>query len=233
MKTGRVGVVTGGAGSLGRVVVRALLDEGWTLHVPLLARADGAALEEALAASESRLHLAVADVARGDDVERLFMEVDQTSGRLDALLNLAGGFAAGRIDEGSPEVWDEMVAINATTAYLCSRAAAPRLRKAGGGRIVNMASAAALAPRGGISAYVAAKAAVVAMTRALAAELARDRITVNAIAPTTIDTPAARASMPNADPSGWVTREAIADAIRWLLGEGSEGVTGTVIEMGR
>jgi NAD(P)-dependent dehydrogenase (short-subunit alcohol dehydrogenase family) len=233
MNADRVVVVTGGTGGLGRVVVRALLDDGWTVHVPSRERAHADQLAGAADAPQERLHVVEADIALPAEVERLFADVDRRSIRLDALLNLAGGFAMGRIDESGPELWDEMIATNATSAYLCCRAAVPRLKRAGGGRIVNVAAAAALAPRPGISAYVASKAAVVALTRALAAELAPDRITVNAVAPTTIDTAATRASMPKADRSGWVAPEAIADTIRWLLDERSASVTGTVIEMGR
>jgi NAD(P)-dependent dehydrogenase (short-subunit alcohol dehydrogenase family) len=233
MNAERVAVVTGGTGALGRVVARVLLEDGWTLHVPWRTRAHADALAGAVGGLAERLHLVEADLADAGQVERLFAAVDEQSGRLDALLNLAGGFAAGRIEDSGPEQWQQMIAINATSAFLCCRAAAPRLRRAGDGRIVNVASAAALAPRAGMSAYVASKAAVVALTRGLATELARDRITVNAIAPTTIDTAENRAAMPKADHTGWVTPEAIADTIRWLLRPDSGRVSGTIVEMGR
>jgi NAD(P)-dependent dehydrogenase (short-subunit alcohol dehydrogenase family) len=233
METVRIAVVTGATGALGRVVVPALLADGWTVHAPTRAPEHAAALRAAVGGAAARLHPLLADVGRADDVERLFGEVDARSGRLDALLNLAGGFAMGRIDERGPEIWHEMMAINATSAYLCCRAAVPRLRRSGGGRIVNVASAVALEPSSGLSAYAASKAAVVALTRALAAELAVDRITVNAIAPTTIDTPSARASMPEADHSRWVAPRAIVEEIRRLLAAEASAQTGSIVAMGR
>ena len=226
-------VVTGGTGALGHVVVGALLTNGWTVHVPWRTRADADALAAAVGTAASRLYLSEADVTDPAHVERFFAAVDERSGRLDALCNLAGGFAMGRVEEITPESWHEMIATNATSVFLCCRAAAPRLKAANKGSIVNVASAAALEARPGMSAYVAAKAAVVALTRALAVELAAHRITVNALAPTTIDTAANRKAMPKADRSGWIAPSVLATTIQWLLGDGAASVTGTIISLGR
>lgn len=226
MERARVAVVTGGRGALGSAVVAALLERGWTVHAPRREGDDPAPTRVGLEQHE-------ADVADPEQVERLFAAVDARSGRLDALVNIAGGFAAAPIERTTPEDWSRMLATNATTAFLCARAAVPRMKATGGGRIVSVAAAAALAPRPGMAAYVASKAVVVALTRALAAELSEHRITVNAIAPTTIDTEANRAAMPKADRTGWVAPAAIADTILFLLDDGSGAVTGTIVEMGR
>jgi NAD(P)-dependent dehydrogenase (short-subunit alcohol dehydrogenase family) len=229
----RVVVVTGGTGGLGRTVVEALLEEGWTVHVPWRTQAHADALAAEVGGRSSRLHLTEADVSRPQDVERFFAGLDLGEGRLDALCNLAGGFAGAKLAESTPAMWQEMIGINATSAFLCCRAAAPRLKASGGGAIVNVASAAALSARPGIAAYVAAKAAVVALTRALAAELGPDRIRVNALAPATIGGADQRAAAAPGQRAGWVTPAELATTIRWLLGSEARQVSGTVIEFGR
>lgn len=229
----RVAVVTGGTGALGGTVVSALLGDEWTVHVPWRTSGAAEALIGVVGTAHPRLHLHEADVSVEGDVDRLFRGVDEASGRLDALVNVAGGFAMGPIGELPVGQWETMIAANATSAFLCCRAAAPRMEAAGGGRIVSLAAAAALDAKPGMVAYVAAKAAVLAMTRALATELAPGRITVNAIAPTTIDTAANRTTTPAADRSGWVSPDQIAATILWLLGDAAAGVTGTIVRMGR
>jgi NAD(P)-dependent dehydrogenase (short-subunit alcohol dehydrogenase family) len=125
-----------------------------------------------------------------------------------------------------------MMAMNATSAFLCCKYAAPFLKASGSGRIVNVAAQPALG-RGAsnMSAYSASKTAVLNLTYSLSQELVRDGITVNAIVPSTIDTPANRASMPDADRSTWLAPEAIAGVIAFLASDAAGIVTGTAVNL--
>jgi NAD(P)-dependent dehydrogenase (short-subunit alcohol dehydrogenase family) len=126
-----------------------------------------------------------------------------------------------------------MLALNATSTFLCAREAVKCMRPRGG-RIVTVAAVPAVT-RGAanLSAYSAAKAAVLNLTQSLSKELVGDGITVNAIVPSTIDTPANRAAMPDADPSAWLEPAAIAEVVLWLAGESAGIVTGTAVMLSR
>jgi len=202
---GREVVVTGAAGGLGPAVVAAFRERGARCHTP------------------TRQQLDLTDEAA---VTKFYAAL---SG-LWASVHVAGGFAMAPLEETSAAAFEAQWRINSVTAFLCSREAARRMKQGGaGGRIVNVGSRAALEPPGQKVAYVAAKAAVTAMTRALAAELQPTKILVNAVIPDTIDTPSNRAAMPKADVSLWTPPAAIAEAIVWLASPANTTVTGALV----
>ncbi|MGD8320850.1 MAG: SDR family NAD(P)-dependent oxidoreductase [Gemmatimonadota bacterium] len=228
-----VAVVTGGTGALGEAVVETLLGDGWTVHVPVHGETGSEKLAS-LPGAESRLRLTRADLTDPEEVDRLIATVRSKDGRLDLLCNLVGGFAMGSVVDTAPETWARMMDMNATTTFLAVRAAAPLLQASGDGRIVNVAAAAALGgATADMSAYLAAKSAVVSLTRNLARELAPRHITVNAVAPTIIDTPSNRNAMPDADRATWLAPGEIARVVRFLAGPDAAVVTGNVIQLGK
>jgi NAD(P)-dependent dehydrogenase (short-subunit alcohol dehydrogenase family) len=225
-----IALVTGGTGALGQAVVLSFLDAGARVTVAYRDPARRNALVAAVpAGSHGRLQTVAADVTQWDAVRRLVAETAAHHGRLDALINVAGGFAAGGLADTDDEVWEGMLALNLHSAFLCCRAALPQLRTAGRGRIVNVASRAVVPPVGGFLAYTVAKSGVIALTQALAQELRPHRITVNAVLPSTMDTEANRRAMPAADRSTWVQPAAVAAVIRWLASPEAASVTGTLV----
>ena len=150
-------------------------------------------------------------------------------GGLDGLVNTAGGFRYETIETGSVESWDRLYAINVRTALLASQAALPHLVARGGGRIVFVGANAAGHAGLGMGAYAAAKSGVARLTEALAEEFKDRGITVNAVLPSILDTPANRADMPKADPARWVTPAALAQVIVFLLSDASAPITGALI----
>lgn len=216
----RVVVITGGRGVLGSVLAAAALADGLTVAVVDLE--GGAAIEGVHAISGVDLTDAAA-------AERAFANVVERLGRIDVLLNIAGGFVWQTVEDGEPEAWARMHSLNVTTALNASRAALPHLKGRADARIVNVGSAAALVPGAGMGAYAAAKSGVHALTRSMAEELKATNVTVNAVLPSIIDTPANRAEMPGADPAAWVSPDDLAAVILFLASSASRAVTGALI----
>lgn len=222
---GKIVAVTGGFGQLGKAVVQAALDAG----------AQVAALDQAHAPADAKvLGNAVAlgdiDLAEPDAAVRAVDQVVARFGGLDALVNIAGTFRWETLEQGSMDTWDLLYRVNLRSAVSVSRAAIPHLLERGRGRIVNIGAGAAAAKAGtGMGAYTASKAGVAKLTESLAEELKDRGITVNAVLPSIIDTPANRADMPKADFSRWVQPKAIADVIVFLLSDAAYAVTGALI----
>jgi NAD(P)-dependent dehydrogenase (short-subunit alcohol dehydrogenase family) len=226
----RVALVTGGTGALGQAITRRLLAQDTVVCVPWIVEAERARLEASLPAeARARLVLARCDVLDEAALERLVSDLVARQRRLDVLVSAVGGFAMGDLLHTDRALWDRMLALNLTATYLAARAALPPMVAGGGGRIVAVASRAVVPPAGGFIAYTVAKAAVITFVQALAAETRAKGVTVNAVLPSTMDTAANRAAMPDADPRAWVPVDAVADAIAYLAAESSGHVTGTLL----
>jgi NAD(P)-dependent dehydrogenase (short-subunit alcohol dehydrogenase family) len=223
---GKTVVVTGGTGALGGAVLATLLAEGAICHVPT---SRAAPPKEFAFAKHDRVKLVPdVDLADAASVDAFYASVPG----LWASIHCAGGFATSPIGEAEPKVFAEMMDGNAKTAFLCCRAAARAMLASGtAGRIVNVTSRQGLdARRGaGTSAYTASKAAVAAMSVALAEELKGNGILVNAVAPSTLDTSDNRAAMPKADFSKWVRLDAAAEAIVHLASPENAAISGALV----
>jgi NAD(P)-dependent dehydrogenase (short-subunit alcohol dehydrogenase family) len=218
---GKVIVVTGALGALGKVVAAAALARG-----ARVAGVDHAA--SPVAATPNRIELGGVDLTDADQARKAIDAAAAHFGKLDALINIAGGFAFETVAEGDPKTWQRMYALNVHTALNASRSAIPHLVASGSGRIVNVGAMGALQAGSGMGAYAASKAGVHRLTEALAAEW-KGQITVNAVLPSIIDTAANRASMPNADFAKWVTPEELANVILFLASDAASAVTGALL----
>jgi NAD(P)-dependent dehydrogenase (short-subunit alcohol dehydrogenase family) len=226
----RLAIVTGGAGALGQAVTRRLLADGATTWVPYVVEEEHARLRARVAGkTRDRLFTAAVDVVETDAMAGFVETVCARHGRIDILVAAVGGFAAGALLDTDRPTWDRMLALNLTSAFSAARAVAPHMVAGGHGRIVTVASRAVVPPAAGFIAYTVAKAGVIALTQALAQEMRGHGVTVNAVLPSTMDTPANRAAMPDVDPASWVSVEAVADAIAFLVRDESAHVTGALL----
>lgn len=228
--TGRVAIVTGGTGALGQAITATLLEAGAIVAIPYAVAEERAALEAQLAPDRrARLLAIAADVTDEAAVGKFVQAVRERHGRLDALVNAVGGFAGGDLVSTPVAEWERMMKLNLTSAVIACRAVLPGMIAARGGRIVNIASRAVIPPQGGFIAYTVSKAAVITLTQGLAQEVRPHRITVNAVLPSTMDTPGNRRAMPDADRSGWVSTVDVAHVVAYLLSDRAAAVTGAAL----
>jgi NAD(P)-dependent dehydrogenase (short-subunit alcohol dehydrogenase family) len=222
-------VVTGGAGALGTAVVRTLVDAGATCHVPCH---DEAEAQRFPLREHKQVVLSVTGSLADEGAVARFYEAITP---LWASIHLAGGFAAGPLREAATSTMRQQIDMNFLTCLLCCRVAVsamtPGGADGGGGRIVNVAARPALEWRSGAGmvAYTASKAAVAALTAALAEEVAKDGILVNAVAPSIMDTPANRKAMPKADYGLWPKVEEVAATIVFLASPDNRVTRGAIV----
>ncbi len=230
---GRPVVVTGGTGALGASVLELLLGAGAVCHVP--SRSAGSA-DKLPRSIRGRVH-----VVHGVDVEdeRSLSSFYAGLPGLWASIHCAGGFTMSRIEDISLEAFSGMLSVNAASCFACCREAVKKMRRSatatagreGRGRIVNVASQQALEPRrgAGMVAYTASKAAVAALTQALAEEVAKEGIWVNAVVPSIMNTDANRKAMPDADASAWATTAEVAATIAFLASPQNTSTRGALV----
>ena len=187
---GRTAIITGAASGIGRASAKLFAEEGARLT---LVDRDAAGLQETLSlVGEATVH--VGDVGDASFAETVVSEVIARHSRLDILMTAAGFSCGGTVLTTSPEDWDAVFRANVGGTWLWARAAVPQMQRQGRGSIITLASQLAIAGGKGNSAYIAAKGAIVSLTRTMAVDFATDGIRVNAIAPGAIDTPMLRRS---------------------------------------
>ena len=218
-------LVTGGNGNLGEAVARTLLRSGYEVHVTVHDAQTRASFAYGL--MKEGLHVHVADLTKPEDCERLAGEI---GGSLEALVATVGGFVAGPLKDMDPAAMDQQYALNLKSTLLTLRYVHPLLAAApGGAAVVLVANRPALSSGPGIAVTSAMKAALVHLTKSLCAEWAESKITVNAIAPTVMDTPQNRRDMPDKDSSKWPTPAEVAAVIEFLLSDAGAIVSGAVL----
>jgi NAD(P)-dependent dehydrogenase (short-subunit alcohol dehydrogenase family) len=221
--SGKVLAITGSDGALGQAAAATLSGYGATLA--LIEHANTAST--ALPAGARRY--GSIDLTQENAARAVMERVVKEAGRLDGLVNIAGGFRWEELAGGTLDSWDSMYRINLRTAVVSCQAALPFLLQSGGGRIVNVGAMGAVKAAAGMGAYAASKAGVAKLTEALAEELKDRGITVNAILPSTLDTPKNRADMPRADFARWVAPAEAAEVIAFLVSDAARAVTGALI----
>ena len=224
---GKTVVVTGGFGALGRVVAEVAAARGASIAVLDHAAAPPEGLAEHLGTDS--LLIGGLDLSSPEAATKAMADVKAKFGRLDALLNIAGGFQWETVEGGKGETWERMYALNLMTALNACRAALPYLIESGTGRIVNVGAQSALHAASGMGPYAASKSAVHRLTEALAQELKLKDVTVNAVLPSTIDTPMNRREMPKADFARWVAPADLAAVMLFLASDEAKAVTGALI----
>jgi NAD(P)-dependent dehydrogenase (short-subunit alcohol dehydrogenase family) len=226
----KIVLITGATGGLGSAVTGVFLRAGAGVAATHTGVEKFKELETALKPEAGKLLGIKTNVLDSASVKRMTGTVMEKFGRIDALVNLAGGYLGGiSIADLNEKQWDDMINLNLKSVFLVCKQVLPVMMKQKSGRIVNITSGGGLQGAEGISAYGASKAGVINITQTLAAEGKKFNISANAVAPGIIDTPANRAAMPGADFSKWVKPESLAEVILFLCSGAARDVSGTVV----
>ena len=226
----RVIMITGAAGSLGTATARAFLAQGARLVLIDRAQDRLKKLYPELAGSSDHYLASSVDILNIEAVDRAIAQTLERLGKIDVLVNAAGGFRASPALEQTPlDDWDALFDLNARSVFLTCRAVIPFMRRQQFGRIVNISSRGGLKGDAGTALYGASKAAVIRLTESMAAELKDAGINVNCVLPSIIDTEKNRQAMPSADFTRWVTPESVAQVIVFLASDAAADINGAAI----
>jgi NAD(P)-dependent dehydrogenase (short-subunit alcohol dehydrogenase family) len=217
----RTVLITGGTGALGSAVTKRFLADGHRVATTFVVEQERDVLLADLGSGADELLMVGADVTDEDEVASLIEQVTDAHGPAEVLVHLVGGWKGGeRVHEHSMKTWEGMLRLNLLTAFLCCRAVLPSMLQQGWGRVVLVSARTAReGPRSEQAAYAVAKAGVAILAETIAEETRGTGVTANVVAPSVVDTAANRASMPDANPSGWVRPEDVATSIAFLASE--------------
>jgi NAD(P)-dependent dehydrogenase (short-subunit alcohol dehydrogenase family) len=228
--SGKVALVAGGTGGLGRSVSLAFLEEGAAVVVTYRKQEEFAALQSAAGGHAARLEGQNVDATQEAAVRTLVEGIATSHGPLDILVNTIGGYSGGTpLWELETKTYEQMFALNLHAGYLLARAAVPVMLRQGSGAIVNVAAKAALDHAAGAAAYAASKAAAVALIDSLAADVRGKGVRVNTILPSIIDTEVNRRAMPKANFVKWPKPEDIARVILFLCSDEARVIHGAAV----
>jgi NAD(P)-dependent dehydrogenase (short-subunit alcohol dehydrogenase family) len=228
--TNRIAIVTGGTGALGSAVTLDLLAAGARVAVTYVGEEEWTALRARAGSSSNNLRGAKVDLTQPTAVEEFVRDLAVRWGRVDFLVAVAGGFAAGKSYEADDKTWDHMLNLNFRSLVNCLRAVVPLMIQQNFGRIVTISSGSILHGGGaGIAPYAISKGAVQQLSEILADEVKAYDIHVHCLMPGTMDTLANRRAMPNADFSKWVKTEDVARVIRFLVSDDARAVRSVVV----
>ena len=226
----QVVVITGAVGNLGRAAAFAFYNAGAKLALVDRQRKDIHVVFGDKIPEGDYCYPVAADLMDEDSVAEMAAGIVERFGRIDVLVNIAGGFAMGTpVSETPLSTWDFMLNLNARTVFLVSRAIIPTMQQQNSGKIVSIAARAALAGKANMAPYIVSKSAVIRLTESMGAEVQDNHINVNCILPGTIDTPRNRAENPDVDHSKWVPPQAIADVILFLSSAGARAINGASV----
>ncbi|HEX3035959.1 MAG TPA: SDR family NAD(P)-dependent oxidoreductase [Thermodesulfobacteriota bacterium] len=225
----KVTIITGGTGGLGKAVVLGFLEEGAKVACTYVVDKELRDCQPLIKKHKANFLPVKADVTNEKQVARVIQKTLDGFGKIDVLVNIVGAFTYAKVVDTSEKEWDRMMNTNLKSAFLCSKAVLPHMIRQNYGKIISISSRPALKGSAGVGAYAASKAGVLNLTETVADEVKDYDIKVNAILPSTIDTPGTRKAMPEADFSKWVKPEEISKVIVFLASDSSQPISGAGI----